>query len=202
MIKYFYFYERKYRITDTGEITRCEYNDVRVQCYNNRRVVLRRNNKERKVIVSTDRNGYKYCKLYSKNHKRMFRIHHLVYLVFVEDVTRVDEHCIDYSKNSNYMQVNHIDGDKSNNHYSNLELVTLQENIEHAVKNKLHNSQINAKYVEIYRYGNYITTIWKTREVTKYIQKNYGVCIDKGTISRRARDGKVTKLGFSFKYKV
>lgn len=35
------------------------------------------------------------------------------------------------------LEINHIDGDKTNNHYSNLEYVTHQENVTHSVVNKL-----------------------------------------------------------------
>lgn len=38
----------------------------------------------------------------------------------------------------NKIQVNHIDGNKQNNHYSNLEWATNQENRNHALKNNLH----------------------------------------------------------------
>lgn len=62
--------------------------------------------------------GYHCCVLRKdgKNHNVM--IHRLVALHFVEGDTS--------------LEVNHIDGNKDNNHKSNLEFVTTQENIDHA----------------------------------------------------------------------
>lgn len=53
-------------------------------------------------------------------------IHRLVAEYFCEGKT--------YARN----QVNHIDGNKKNNNYTNLEWVTNQENMNHAVMNDLH----------------------------------------------------------------
>lgn len=197
--KYFYYYERKYRITEDGELFRCAYEDTRIQEYNGIRNVLHRHNKEIKLKFYIDDDGYANCNLISCNKSRHYKVHHLVYMIFIQQLENINDTDIGYS--NNYIQINHIDGNKLNNNYKNLELVTLQENIQHAVKLGIHNSQIKAKYIEIYRYDIYITTIWKTREVSKYIEQNYNVTIDKGTISRRARDGKEVK-GFKFKYKV
>ena len=63
-----------------------------------------------------------------KNNKyKKFYVHRLVYFTFHKEFE-----INDYSK-----EVNHIDGDKTNNKLENLELVTHSENLKHAVKNGL-----------------------------------------------------------------
>lgn len=62
--------------------------------------------------------GYKRVVLYTPKRKRFF-IHRLVALNF----------CNGYSEN---LVVNHIDGNKLNNHYMNLEWITRSENDLHA----------------------------------------------------------------------
>ena len=60
-----------------------------------------------------------------KDNKPYFRsIHRLVAQAFIT-----------YSNHK--PQVNHIDGDKSNNHFTNLEWCTAQENMEHSVVNRI-----------------------------------------------------------------
>jgi hypothetical protein len=80
----------------------------------------------------------KWLKLYTRDHKYMCypefkvngetttRVHRCVAELFVEKS--------DKSKD----QVNHIDGNKSNNHYTNLEWVTQTENQQHAWTTGLH----------------------------------------------------------------
>jgi len=70
------------------------------------------------------RRNYYSVWLYKDNKSTPFSIHRLVALSFVNNY-----------KNKNY--VNHIDGDKLNNHFLNLEWCTAKENTHHAIKTGL-----------------------------------------------------------------
>lgn len=82
------------------------------------------------------------------NHKgyEMVRIPRLKYNNTVHRL--VAEHFIDTPDKS--LQVNHKDGNKSNNHYSNLEYVTCKENINHAIRTGLRTATINLKRNSIF----------------------------------------------------
>ncbi len=73
---------------------------------------------------STDTNGYKLVKLYKNNKQHTRRVHRLVAEAFIENI-------------ENKPQVNHRNGKKDENHYSNLEWATREENIQHAHDNGL-----------------------------------------------------------------
>lgn len=66
----------------------------------------------------TNRKGYWYASLTKNSHRKSCFIHRLVMMAFCGESD---------------LQVNHIDGNKSNNCLDNLEYVTGQENITHAI---------------------------------------------------------------------
>lgn len=74
--------------------------------------------------LCTDSKGYKYIDLRRFNPTtKLPKVHKLVMLAF--------------SNTPPKEQINHIDGNKNNNSFSNLEYVTNKENREHAIKNSL-----------------------------------------------------------------
>lgn len=83
---------------------------------------LVRNKKGLTLKQSIKKDGYHIVSLYSKKLKRCksLNVHRLV--------------CLAFLKNEDLKpQVNHIDGDKSNNSIFNLEWVTAKENINHSI---------------------------------------------------------------------
>lgn len=68
-----------------------------------------------------DGNGYLIVKLRNNGVSKNYKVHRLVANVYIEN-------------KNNYPQVNHIDGNKLNNNYTNLEWVTRSKNLIHAYK--------------------------------------------------------------------
>lgn len=96
-----------------------------------------------------DKNGYEKVQMMSTDGKRhRYSVHRLV----MENWQPI--------KHMEYYQVNHIDGNKKNNNINNLEWVTCEENIQHAIKNNLR-AKINGaakltqdEVIEIYKRAN------------------------------------------------
>lgn len=82
-----------------------------------------RNKKGRMLKTNINARGYEYCNISTKNVITKVKIHRLVAKYFIDNL---------YNKDT----VNHIDGNKLNNHYTNLEWLTRKENIQHYFKNK------------------------------------------------------------------
>lgn len=99
-------------------------------------------NKITKKILKGDVNncGYHRVCLYKKNHipiKQRFFVHRLVAEHFIQNINSLPE-------------VNHIDGNKHNNHVDNLEWVSRSENEIHARKNNLKHFKPNSRF-KIYK---------------------------------------------------
>ena len=83
-----------------------------------------RNSNKKILKCNINKRGYKYCNISIKGKVSKIKIHILVAKAFVEN-------------NNNKETVNHIDGNKLNNYYLNLEWLTRKENIQHGFKNNL-----------------------------------------------------------------
>lgn len=83
-----------------------------------------KNNRVKILKPGIDKYGYQRVDICRNNKAKHYLVHKLVALCFIEN-----QH--------NKCCVNHKDGNKLNNHVSNLEWCTIQENTIHAAKNKL-----------------------------------------------------------------
>ena len=84
-----------------------------------------------------------------------------------------------YNKNicNHKLTVDHIDGNRLNNHIDNLELVSLRENIKRAYKTGLHNSHIH-KVKIINKINNKTKYFNSLSEASKYIGNSKGYISD------------------------
>lgn len=93
--------------------------------------------KKRNKLLSPGKstNGYLYVVLCKNGEKKNFKVHRLVAMTFLDNP-------------NNLPQINHIDGNKSNNHISNLEWCTASQNLKHAFYNGLcENTRQNCKNI-------------------------------------------------------
>lgn len=92
------------------------------QVSNNGRVrSLARNSTKGKILCQAVKRGYSHVCLSKDNKKKHFAVHRLVALAFIPNPSKKPE-------------VNHIDGNRSNNNIANLEWVTRAENELHAYR--------------------------------------------------------------------
>jgi hypothetical protein len=84
-------------------------------------------NKNRELNLHTNGKGYLSVSLWDGQRSVRKYIHRLVAEIFIPNP-------------NNYLEVNHIDGDKTNNHYQNLEWCTRQQNVRHAYESGLYDN--------------------------------------------------------------
>lgn len=115
-----------------------------------------------KKIIYDNKNSYGYVELWKNNKGKKFRIHRLVAETFIPNY-------------DNKEQVNHIDGNKTNNCVDNLEWVTPKENVTHAINNNL----------IILKYGiNNVSAKLKEEDV-KFIRENAKVNVSVKELAKR-----------------
>ena len=116
-------YEGLYEVSSSGRVAR--------KCCDRRFT-------DKIMSFGTNRAGYKHVTLSTNGNRKTYDIQRLVACAFVKN---------SYGK----PDVNHIDGDKSNNMHENLEWVTKSENMYHSIKIGLHQrgcEHVNSKLTE------------------------------------------------------
>ena len=101
-------YEGLYKVSEYGDVMSLNYN---------------RTGEKRLLKQSKDRYGYMFVKLCKNGIQKAYKVHRLVATSFCEGA--------DY-----FQEVNHMDEDKTNNHYTNLEWCTNDYNINYGSRNK------------------------------------------------------------------
>lgn len=128
-------YEGRYEVTENGEVISL--------------IKGARNKSGYKILKHwLEKDGYHTITLWKNRKPKQFRVHRLVAEAFIPNPSRL-------------AQVNHIDGNKDNNAVSNLEWVSLEENIRHAYE------------IGIYKKGEERKESKLTNEQVKWIRENY-----------------------------
>lgn len=171
MIKKIKNYEDNYEIDDLGNIYSLPRNGTI---------------KEKKIISSKiNKYGYKQCHLMKNNKMKTFLVHRLVAQAFIPNPNKLP-------------QVNHKDGNKSNNCVNNLEWVSVSSNTKHAFDNNLGGFRDSAlrnlekmnsnKYKKVLlEKDNQIITFNSTNEASIFLETN------KDNISRAFKKGQRCK---------
>ena len=109
-------YEGMYQVSNYGNVK-----SLARQRRNSKGVYMQ---KEKLLSLTNTSTGYKKVELVKNGKKKSYKVHRLVAMAFIDNP-------------ENKPQVNHIDGNKTNNHVDNLEWVTSSENSIHAYKTGL-----------------------------------------------------------------
>jgi hypothetical protein len=160
-------YDGRYEISNHGNVRNKGY--VVEDSWGRKRKIAKRVMKN-----SLDANGYFRVNLPIGGKAKVIHIHVLVCRHFVSRV---------YGKNS----VNHIDGNKLNNHFSNLEWCTQRENIQHAFRTGLvNNTGENHGYSKLTNEQVLEIRSLEGQFIQKDIGKMFGISREQvGTILRR-----------------
>lgn len=147
-------------VKNIGIIYKHDFED-RYLIYSDGRIYSTLTNRFLKTYINK---GYQKVALYKKGHKRvMFYVHRLVALRFVE-----------YNPLLGFsLTVNHKDGNKLNNDYTNLEWITNIENVRHAINNTI--SKFRKKQLKLETVYKICDMIWNQKKKLIDISKELNV---------------------------
>lgn len=138
-----------------------------------------------KVLSPYNNKGYLMVRLYKNSKPSSLYVHRLVAQTFVENP-------------NGYVEINHIDENKRNNHYSNLEWCSRVHNYNHGSRNDRIGvaSSVNKliPVVQLSKEGNIINTFNSINEAGEYLGKN------PSHISSCCTGKRKTAFGFVWKY--
>lgn len=139
------------------------------------------NKKGKSICRWKDNVGYLQVKIIKDGKWHYKRVHRLVAEAFLPNP-------------NNLLQVNHIDGDKTNNDISNLEWIDNKNNTQHGYDNNLYHSKHRCIKIEVYTLDDeYITEFKSIRETAKKLNLN------RKTLSRILFDNKINNYEYHFK---
>ena len=155
-------YEGLYQISNYGNVK-----SLPKERRNRRGVYIQ---KEKLLSLTNTSTGYKKVELVKDGKRKGFKVHRLVAQAFIPNPDEKP-------------QVNHIDGDKTNNYVDNLEWVTASENSIHA-----YNTGLNSNKKELNE--NEIVSMYMNGTTKEDIAKQYGV--SNAVIKRILKENAVT----------
>ena len=129
---------------------------------------------------NTDKYGYKYVVLQKHGKLKTKKVHRLVAMHFLNNKDHKRE-------------VNHIDGNKANNHIDNLEWVTTSENQLHSIYTLNH---ARKQVVQVSKKGELIKTWESLTKAAKQLK------ISEGDISRCCNGKRITAGGYKWRFEV
>lgn len=145
--------------------------------------------------------GYLGIRLYNNTNAKTFKIHRLVATYFIPNP-------------NNYEQVNHIDGDKTNNNATNLEWCTNEYNMKHSYDIGLRDKEVLRKNMSIIgknlkgKKGNHIRKVAQIDKTNNKVIKIWGsiteaskcINISDATIQNVCAKRRKTAGGYIWKY--
>lgn len=166
-------YEGIYQVSNYGRVKVLDRKvwNAKVECVRKGRIFKTTKGSRGYIQVALTKNGK----------SRIFNVHRLVAQAFIPNPL-------------NLPQVNHIDGNKTNNNVSNLEWCTAQENIQHAHKMNL-TSNVSRKVQKLEKYTKNILCEYKSAHEASVIEK-----IDETSIRRCCNYIRKSAGGYSWKY--